>query len=292
MPSKTDKGILDSIIKGVLAQEDEPLTAAVERYLMTRDGHPNRLAEYRLPLIPRNRPGGRFSPSSLGGCQRQSAFVFLGLKQFRKKDPQTELIFEDGNWRHHKWQAFFKDMEGVLGRDRFRCLGIEETVQIPHLYVRGSLDLRIAIKYKGKWQKYVIDIKGSNEYGFEKVFREREPHASYIRQIITYVKAKGYSRGMLFFDAKNTQRIMAWPVEITAQGWEDVEDWLVETIGFLDHKQLPPKHEDCNGGQFLYGKCPFAPYCFGDIDKPELRRLAYRNFGGAQQRWEAGLQAE
>lgn len=292
MPSRTDKGILDSIVKAVHAQEFEPLTAALERYLLTRNGHPNRMAEYRVPLIPRNRPGGRFSPSNLGGCMRQSAFAFMGVKGKTKKDPQTELIFEDGNWRHHKWQAFFKDMEGVLGRDRFRCLGIEETVQIPTLFVRGSLDLRIAIKFKGKWFKYVIDIKGSNEFGFEKIFRERIVHPSYVRQVIAYVKAKGYERGMLFFDAKNTQRTMAWPVEITAQGWSDVEDWLVETIDFMSDRKLPPKHEDCENGNFMYGKCPFASLCFGDLDKPELRKMAYAKFKGVEEAWEEGLSRE
>src|SRR4051812_24849656 len=195
-----DVGVLSQLIKHMSMEEQDPLTPLIDEYLIERDSSPTRLTHYNVPLVARGRPGGRLSPSSIGGCRRQAAFKFLGVDGTRKLDPESELIFDDGNWIHHKWQARFRDMEAVLGAKRFKVLGIEKGITIPDLYIAGSYDA--LIKINGK--RYMIDFKSINSHGFGYVYREHKPKDAHIKQLITYCVAKNCKRGMLVYDCKDT----------------------------------------------------------------------------------------
>src|SRR5690349_12777163 len=96
-------------------EEHDPLTPLVDRYFSMRVKYPEkRIRDYGLDLQDRPRPLGRLSPSALCGCERQAVFKFIGMDGRKRINPDTEAIFDDGHWRHHKWQARFRDMEAVL----------------------------------------------------------------------------------------------------------------------------------------------------------------------------------
>lgn len=291
MVRSADTKILDNIVRSIQNEEQDPLTPLIEEYILKRDlpkYRKKRLKSVTIPLVDRPRPGGRLSPSNLCGCERQAAFKFLGVEGKFRTNPDQELIFEDGKWRHHKWQTMFKDMEKVLGRHRFRVVGVEHPVIIEGLYIAGSLDIEVKIKVKGKWVRYVIDFKGSNNFSFEKAYRDRAPDPTYKKQVITYGKGRKCKRAILLYDSKDKNKFYAFVVPVTAKAWAEVRLWCRRVVEQLEAQELPPMHPDCNNGNFLYGRCPYKALCYGSKSPKQIRREVYMDFPGVKKLWEKG----
>lgn len=289
MTQARETKILGNLIRHLKSSEADPLTPLIDRYLIERKLHPEkRLRTYTLPIPEAPRPPGRLSPSSVGGCRRRAALQFVGyVPQSVSIDPDTELIFEDGNWRHHKWQAMFADMQAVLGKQTFRLYGIERSAIIPELYVAGRDDAEIRI-FK---RKYVVDFKGINDYGFTRTYQNIAPHEEHIKQLTTYMIARGIRRGLLLYDNKNNQHTKVYQIEFDLAVWEATERWCERVIADIRRQKLPGRHSNCNSGTFLYERCPFSNLCFGRYkdDPIKMRQLAFRNFEGIDEAWEKGL---
>lgn len=293
MAATPDTKILANIVKHMKASDDDPLTPLIDEYLIKRlkpKYQKDRLQEVTIPVAGRPRPPGRLSPSTICGCERQSALTFLGVEGRKRIDPDTELIFEDGVWRHHKWQTMFLDMERVLGSDRIRVLSIEEPVKIGKLYVAGHLDVHIAIFVNGEWIEIVIDIKGANSYAFENAYRTRRPDPKYVRQLLSYMRAKRCQRGILLYDSKDKNRYYVFSVEFSDTDWKEVRAWCKRVIGQIESRRLPPMHPECDNGTFLYNKCPFRNLCFGKSLK-QIERLAFEGFTSVDDLWVKGNKA-
>jgi CRISPR/Cas system-associated exonuclease Cas4 (RecB family) len=291
MPQSSDVRILSAIVHHMQSVEDDPLTALIDEYLIKREQpeYANlRIWSVTLPLVDRPRPGGRISPSSVCGCERQAAMKFVGVQGRTRIDPDEQLIFEDGKWRHHKWQTMFREMEQILGRDRFRVVSIEEPIVIDKLYIAGHLDAVIKIKVKKKWRRYVIDIKGANEYAWENAYQKQAPDPKYVRQIITYAKAKGIKRAILLYESKNRNKFYCFAVTVTPELWAEVQLWAKRIIEQVQDRKLPPMHPECHNGTFLYNKCPYKSMCFGKLTPRQLERKVYRDFDSIDAAWERG----
>jgi len=294
----SDSAILAGIVRSIKNQEFDPLTALIDEYLIKRNLPKylkKRLTTVEFPMLDRPRPGGRLSPSSICGCERQAAFKFLGIQGDFRLDPDQELLFEDGKWRHLKWGYIFRDMELVLGRKRFRVISIEEPVKIGALYVAGSLDAVVDVRYKGDWIRYVVDFKGSNNFSFEKAYRDRAPHPTYKKQLITYIRAKNaqkngprITRGMLLYDSKDKNKFYVFVIKFTDEDWAEVKLWCKNVIKQIEDQQIPPRHPDCNQGQFMFGKCQFRKLCFGKKGPKQLQREVFVDFPGIKKLWDDG----
>lgn len=288
MPKSAEERILANLIKHDLRVEQDPLTPLVDTYLLHRDKSPERLRDYQIDMSQRPRPGGRLSPSKICGCERQAAFVFLGMPGRNMKDPEQELVFDDGNWRHHRWQATFLDMEKVLtwhfGKKVFRTLAIEEYVEIPELFIAGSLDVLVAIK----GEKWVIDIKGINSWGFERVFKDHEPHEAHVLQLICYMRARRIPRGLLLYDHKDKNRTKIFAVRFDSKKWKEVTDWCDSILRKLNRLQLPPMSLECQGGNFLFERCAFSHICYGRKTPAQIKKRMYRDFDDLEAMWERG----
>jgi len=287
MPS--DGAILARLIKNMKRQGSDPLRPLLDEYLLKRDRMPVRHVVEAIDMAPPVRPPGRISPSGLGGCERQAVFIFVGAKGRKRIDPDQQLVFDDGTWRHHKWEATFQDMERVLGRDRFRVLAVEQRVEFPDLYVAGSLDVTVAIRLpNGRWRKYVIDIKGINDVGFGFVLRNDAPIAHHVQQLVAYEKAVGIPRGLLWYENKNNQLTKAFVVREHDALWESVESWCTSVVSHLRRKRLPPMHPECQRGTFTFERCPFTALCYGKRTTAQLTRYTFKNFADIDTAWQAG----
>lgn len=292
-PQTANQRVLADMMKHLASSEDDPLTPLIDEYLTKRNlpkFRKKRLKEITLDLDDRPRPGGRLSPSAICGCERQAALKFLGVQGTKKVSPDQELIFDDGHWRHHKWGVIFLDMERVLGRDRFRVVEIEGPIILNKLYVAGHFDVEIRIKVKGKWVRYVVDFKGANKYAFDAAYRSRAPHPTYVKQLLTYMKARKCKRGILLYDSKDNQRFYAFFVKMEKKSWAEVRLWCKRVISQLDDEELPEKHPDCKQGNFLYGRCQFKRICFGNDSDRQIQRKVYKDFPGVDALWELGLE--
>lgn len=287
--------ILDKMMKSMNREDNDPLSPLIDRYLLRRE-RPEyahlRLSGHEIDLKPRPRPLGRLSPSGLCGCERQAVFKFLGVEGKKKIDPDTQLIFEDGNWRHHKWQAIFKEMESILGSDVFRCLAIEQRSIIRKLFVAGHLDAIVEINYRGGWEKWVIDVKGINSYGFASIWQAQQPKEDHVRQLIAYMKAKKVRRGALLYEDKNTNRYIVFVITFSEEEWKEVRSWCKRVLKFLRHRELPRRHPECDNGTYLYDKCPYKGLCFGTKKEASIERAVFKDFTSIDDLWQRGLDIE
>lgn len=293
MPStaRKDNRIIGKLLDAMAAaegQEGEPLSEAIEMYLVKRAKSKRRVREHVISMVDRPRPGGRLSPSAIGGCKRQAALSFLGVQGKRNTDTELELIFEDGNWRHHKWQALMLDMQKVLGRKHFRVVSFEGRAVYEGLYIAGHLDVHVVIK----GVHYIIDIKGINSFGFKRVcLQDRKPMDHHLDQLIAYMKAKNVRRGIILYDNKDNQQYKPFLFQFDKAIWREVVTWCESVVTSMENKRLPAKHPDCHNGQFKYGRCVYKHLCFGKLEAHQLEQIAYKGFVDVEQSWEAGFAA-
>lgn len=280
----SDAKVLGNLIKHMKARADDPLRPLVDEYMLLRDKSEERLEGYHIDMRAAKRPPGRLSPSSMGGCERQAMFKFVGMPGKKRVDPDLQILFDDGDWRHHRWQATFRDMELVLGTEKFEVISIEERVSLPRLFISGSIDA--VAKINGV--TWLIDFKGINSYGFRYLKDENKAKREYILQIITYMRLRKIRRGLLFFEDKNTQETRSFVINFDKKEWAYVERWAGRIIKAMDRRELPEKHPECTNGHYLWGRCAFADWCFGK-DPEQTRRRAYRDFDGVAEQWEAGM---
>lgn len=283
-----DVSILNRLVRNLKERGEDPFTPLLDAYLLDRNKPgKKRLRQYVIDMEPRPRPAGRFSPSSIGGCRRAAAFKFLGVRGRVRIDPEVELVFQDGDWRHHQFQAMAYDMELVLGKRTFRVVSKEADVSIPELFVAGNSDN--VFKINGK--RYVVDWKGINSYGFQALTRDDEPKEPHERQLMTYEKAMGIPRGLLVYQNKDNQKTRVYPVNFDNSKWLLIQHWIEEVIDLIQRKKLPPIPEDCVQGNYLYEKCPYSRICYGRDDDRTIRRNMYRDFDSVDDLWRRGFDA-
>lgn len=293
--SAGDKKILASLVKKMKQADEDPLSHLIDRYLIERELPKNRhkrIDTHTISLKPNVRPLGRISPSSIGGCQRQAVLKFLGVEGQKRISPESQLIFEDGHWRHHKWQAIAIEMEQILGSSVFQCLGIERAVQFQSLYVAGALDIHCAIADRDEMIEWVIDIKGINKFGFNDIVMGGEPKEAHVLQLLSYMRAQKVRRGMLLYDCKDDQRTKIFTIRFSAQQWTKVSEWCEGVISDLKYEQLPPVDSACDNGTMLYERCPYRKLCFGRYTGAQLERMAYSRSPGVDALWKEGLRLE
>jgi hypothetical protein len=285
--------ILSDIVKRLQNSEAEPLRALIDEYLMKRGSAPKRYTGHPINMNEKPRPPGRLSPSSVYTCERQAVLRFAGVEGTQRFDPDQQLLFEDGHWRHHKWQFMFYDMECVLGRDRFRVVAIERHIVIPEYYVAGSLDAEIAIRMpSGKWRFYIVDFKGVNDRGYQWIARELKPKEDNRRQLLLYMKARNRKRGILLYDNKDKNTPRTFTVDFSGELWEETLNWIDRVIDKMRHKRLPGRDVACRPGTMMYENCMFRKPCWSKkVSDADLRDLTYARsrWRGIDAMWEAGL---
>lgn len=288
MVASAKSSMLAKMVKRAKARKRDPLRPLLDEYLLTREDSPTRFLRPPFDdLTERPRPPGRISPSSIGGCQKRAVFKFLGVKGFMKIDPDLQLIFDDGNWRHLKWGWTFYDMEAVLGKEKFEVISMEEDVSYDPLYVAGSLDTVVRINGK----KWVVDFKGANLYTWTDAFMNNEPKVDHIWQLMLYMKARRIRRGLLMYENKNNQEVKVFVVEFNDDDWSEVVRWIKPVIKKLRERRLPQMDHECTKGSRMEQQCPFSKWCYGGDSHQVQERKAYKDFPGIDQQFERSFES-
>lgn len=156
----------------------------------------------RLTVVGTTRDAQVFSPSGATSCQRfQVINKTPSFKRAENINPALIKIFDDGKWRHLKWQMLFWKMGIVDDAETFKSNG-------PLTY-GGSFDLILSlpwIKEKGLSQ-IILDIKGINASGFNYIKMTGKPKFAHKLQVIIYMYLHGIRRAVIWYENKNTQEI-------------------------------------------------------------------------------------
>lgn len=267
---------LNQIVRRAVNPPD-PLTPLIDEYLLARPYEPPPLPEKKGAYSA----GGRFTPSSSGGCFRQSAFRFMRVKGQSRTTPEQELIFGVGNWLHRMWQSYFDDMQRVLGPERFKFIGYEVWCTVPKFYLAGNLDVWAEIS----GVPVIIDVKTANDRMYGNIIMRGTPPEDHVDQLVRYMRATGVPWGMLLYFDKDNQDYKIFEVRYKLELWTPTVRWLRTAIDFLLEEEVPPMHRECKVGTWMQKNCPYSYLCYKSPDI-DLERLLYEGQPAIDKLWE------
>lgn len=257
----------------------------------------NRLAKART--IPREERV--YSPSQFGACIRY--VYFLKNDQDRVSVPSISGngIFNDGNFRHYKWQFVLWKMhrEGIillLGEPKGWPAGSEIRVSNKEGDCQGSIDNLVYIPDRDVI--VTVDYKGMASHSFTQ-YSNTEPPYQYMVQSVLY--------GLLANEDKEVSARLPQPVEYSIIIGENKSgavsnrkmksplglfEWRfpIGPTAEIDHRLALLRHYEksreipppaCRSTKrFQFQNCPFSYYCRGEVE--EIEREQRKEKGKAE----------
>lgn len=220
-----------------------------------RDGIGAKIVEQMIAQ-PRVRSGS-FSASSAGTCHRAQMFGYLGAES-PTHDAQLLAIFDDGKWRHLRWQAILLQAEILLR--------IEFPLMWRRKQQRGTMDGLGVVPddhFVKAWrgEEFGFELKGVSAFQFEKL-KADGPMEKHLEQVARYFVLHGANLFSIVYENKSTQEPFEWVVhrddpgmaERIARSEEEIEDLLDATTD----EQLPPMLPECVAGKGAWKSCSYG----------------------------------
>ncbi len=120
---------------------------------------------------------GHFHPSQLYQCPRKQLFEFYGLEGSKSFSPTLQNLFNDGHFRHLRWQIMLLNA-GIL-------TDIEVKVTLDKYRLGGSMD---GVNENEGW---VFELKGTSQFSTVQRSGVMAPHK---KQIQAYLLASALCR--------------------------------------------------------------------------------------------------
>lgn len=246
----------------------EPLviTPRLDEWLAQHDGIT--LDEKNAELLktltttqPRDRSKS-FSSSSRGKCKRFQVFQYLGAPKQQKFNTTLTNLFNDGTWRHLRWQMMLLSANILTD--------VEVPFNRPELRVRGSLD---GINWLENWG---FELKGTNQWGYSGVAKDGPMH-DHLLQIHTYfLGIPELDKFALVYESKNTNEWNEIIVHKDPNVMTAVENEIDELNTAVDDRKLPPMIPECRSGTSkTFKDCPYSKICAG-VNYEDTEALAHQ----------------
>lgn len=195
---------------------------------------------------------GRFGASGRGDCPRAQVFVFLGMPVTKIIEPDTQNLFNDGKWRHLRWQMWMLQAGAITHA--------EYPYKYPPLRVAGSMD------GLNSYDSFGVELKG-DRYPARALAETPEKHAE---QMHTMMLATGWDTFVYLIEDKQSQEWREVIVRRDPKIITKVKNELEDLNDHVEDHRLPPVLPACAAKQGPYRGCPFAVQClrrrdvFGD----------------------------
>jgi hypothetical protein len=210
----------------------------------------------RLLSSPNSDRSARFGASGRGTCLRRQVFTFLGMPGLRTIDPVQANLFNDGTWRHIRWQLM-----GLLA-------GVFTDVEVTHAL--PQYNLRISTDGENVDEGFGFELKGSSV--MRKIMEEGIPDY-HMLQIHTYFVATGFDTFVYVAEDKQRQ---TWIERIIKQDkvWmRRVKEELNALTDSVEDRQLPKILPACRAGKGEdFRECPYSATCPAQGNKWPVRR--------------------
>ena len=164
----------------------------------------------QLSTPPRDRSGS-FSSSSSGYCLRRQVFGYLGIKPNVPIMPQLQLLFNDGKWRHLRWQAMLLDA------------GLLDSIEVPAYWEEkrsvGSMDgmgytKDLPLRDDWKNKTFGFELKGMYSRMFEQTKKQGHPPSKHNEQMQRYMlQHRELDMFIYIAENKDTQEWVEYVVE-------------------------------------------------------------------------------
>lgn len=253
------------------------ITPVLNDWLMQHgdDPVPPEIAEMvyeQLTTAPRNRSAS-FSASSAGMCHRRQVLGFLGVPETGAIDPQLQNIFNDGKWRHLRWQTMLL-MAGLLD-------DLEDPQVWKKMRSRGTMDGRGHV-YEGhprpQWEglEYGFELKGVSPFLFPKFKKADEAKEEHKGQVHRYFLMSGLDLFIIVYENKGTQEWVEWVIEPDDELLAEQRKELKTLNAAVDRQRLPPVLPSCKAqiGP-VFNECPYGGKggpCLRSGSWPRLRK--------------------
>lgn len=193
---------------------------------------------------PRYR-GDTWAASSRGTCLRRQTFTFLGMPQDGRLDPRLQNLFNDGTWRHLRWQAML--LKAKLLTD------VEVPVFLSRHNMVGTMDGENHRENFGFELKGIYSLSGVKD----------GPYPYHLLQVHSYFLAKpGLEKFSLIYEDKRTQDWKEYVVEPDQELLKEVSRELRTLNRQLNKRELPDVLEECRYGKGeTFRSCPYQTRC-------------------------------
>jgi hypothetical protein len=241
---------LAKTMKSLLRIDDLLMTPVIEDWLrrvpegVIWDDEGLRLWQDLVTKADRNsQRAGRFGASSRGTCHRRQVFVYLGMPGTRLIDPETQNLFNDGKWRHLRWQ--------MMGLQSGILTHAEYPATLPQYRVKVAMD---GLNANDSW---LFELKGDRR---SSRLMDGDPD-DHLLQIHTMFLVTGWDVASYVVEdkASNTWReriVRRDPVIIRR-----VKDELEELNEHVERRNLPDVLPACLSKEGPYRSCAFGPRC-------------------------------
>lgn len=187
--------------------------------------------------------GGRFGASSRGTCLRKQIFVFLAMPSGQIIDPDLQNLFNDGKWRHLRWQ--------MMGVQSGALTHAEWPVALPKYRLTTSLD------GLNSHDSFGFELKGDRNW--TRVM-DGVPQAHGL-QIHTMMLATGWDTFVYVIEDKSSQQWREIIVHRDPKVITQVVEELEVLNEYVEDRKLPPILPACASKEGPYRSCPFAAQC-------------------------------
>jgi len=192
----------------------------------------------------KDREQKHFYITDTGKCQRA---VYFSMKGYPKKEiePKILRVFDRGDIIH---QRLMSDFYGI---PEIKVTASEIDIPTRDLF-HGRADAIISIENK----LYVVDIKSSNDFKFQKL---GIPDLAHIKQIQLYMHYFEISQGILIYENKNTQDLKEFLVEYDSDLCKKIISEFEELKYQIENDIMPQKPKNLASWQCSY--CDFKKEC-------------------------------
>lgn len=205
---------------------------------------------------PRDRTRS-FSASSAGACERAQVFGFHG-GEAEKPDPQLQSIFNDGKWRHLRWQAMLLQ-SGIL-------MDIEVPLFWNKMLQRGTMDGLGVVPddhFVEEWRglEFGFELKGVNAFQYDGLTKSG-PKEEHLNQVARYFLLSGLELFSIVYENKSTQAAHEWVISRHDDGMaariEAQRDEVEHLKSYVDEEALPSQLPECALGKGAWKKCQYG----------------------------------
>lgn len=181
---------------------DDWLVPLVEEWLVENGDVINDYSEAEYEFLKKllvegtTRDKSVFSPSGATTCRRAQVIDKIVRPVRMETNPRLLAIFDDGYWRHMRWQMLFNKMGLAESAEQFDSKG--------DLDYGGSTDLILNIPEHGR---VIVDIKGANASRWNNIANSRKPLFAHFIQVQIYMYITGIRTAILWYENKNTNEI-------------------------------------------------------------------------------------
>lgn len=194
---------------------------------------------------------GRFGASSRGMCLRRQVFAFLGMPSYRMIDSEVQNLFNDGKWRHLRWQMMALQAGAITHA--------EMPYRMDDLRVSGSMD-----GYNDQ-VPFGMELKGDRNWARS---LDGVPEA-HLLQTHTMMLATGMDVFAYVIESKSDQTWREILVRRDKKTMKRVVRELEELNENVEAKKIPGILPACQQKSGPFRSCPFAKQCLAQEEWPE-----------------------